>query len=168
MSLSDEEKRIIYDSYGPFGKILRARASKYGAVLTDAVLLAAKEAAYKHHIEHLDIMSIQQNHVDPYKIAAWYGFFLNKLANDKNFAPAYDPNGACLLAAIGVMNKQLRADIAGAFLDRGWLQLLYRYVRNDGGKDDHGVGKNGLYVAFATARRALANKWGVRPDLTPI
>lgn len=154
-SLTDEDIEVIWLVFRIFDDLMTSTEFGYRRfiAISEETLDRAKEDAVRHHLSHLCEMNIQQSTVDPYKIAAWYGFFVTEHADDRR--------RVALLATIYLMRHFLEKEF-GVTLDRETSSLLYYYAANNGIKDEHGIGMNGLFMAFNVARQAVRNKLHVK------
>jgi hypothetical protein len=111
---------------------------------TEITLSKAKRDAITHHSKFIHELGVTQNKVDAYKICSWYGFYLAKHLDD--------PEKLCLWIVLGVMNFFLSIEKNGTHLSKDFIKHLHTMTKNDGHCDEFGVGKNGIYSAFAACK----------------
>ena len=160
IEISEDDKKLIFLVFSLLDQLITSEDYPYHQHVGVArdTLDKAKTDAIRFHIGHLKHHKVHATSIDPYKIVSWYGFYVAKNADDVK--------RISLLATIELMRYFLSCEINGITLDRETTSLLYRMVANDGVNDDHGVGKNGLYLAFLCSRKALLASARKNPKYT--
>jgi hypothetical protein len=101
-------------------------------------------AALKRHGAHLSTHAINQDHVDPFKLLCWIGAAI--------IADIKDPELQCelLTALINSLEETLIFETGLKLkLSEDTRNLFHRMTMEElKGNADHGIGFNGLYVAF--------------------
>lgn len=111
--------------------------------------VACREAIAQHW-EHVFQCNIKQASLDAYKFTCWYGWaLLNRvvgLESDKA-----DKVIKCTVKALNILlSKEFHRKDNG--MGETSSQLLRKMLRNEWGKNErHGIGQNGLYVAYHCA-----------------
>lgn len=102
----------------------------------------------RHHCRHIQHMRVLQRAVDPYKIVAWAGYILA----EKN---AKDSSARSIIrTVIQLLDSFLHAEVPRGGLPEDTRNYLEDFVFNEiQSESDHGIGKNGLFVAFHSASK---------------
>ncbi|MEI6985304.1 MAG: hypothetical protein WCK65_04175 [Rhodospirillaceae bacterium] len=159
-TLNHADKMTIWSLFRQLDDVLlRAPGFKKCFSADEAALINAKSDAIVYHPKHLAVLNIAASSLDAYKVVSWYGFFICKHTDDRC--------KISLLAAIYVLRVFLNQE-TGVKLGKATTSMLYYLAVNDGDehKDEFGIGKNGLYMAFSTAHAALKIakiKYGATP-----
>lgn len=105
----------------------------------------------KHLNGHVDKFGLCHDDIDYYKIAAWLGMFLIK--NTSSDVYGVEENDVVMTMAFEMEAGD------GRRLDRESLYMVTDMLKNDGIEDEHGIGKNGLYLIFrAAAKSEIVNE----------
>ena len=122
-----------------------------------------------HHKDHIGIHKIDQKRIDPYKIACWYGCSLldeiaYKEGPDGKVASGIDLLG-CGKSKFEIVARSVIITLSafltkeqpgGVNLPTQTKKLLYQLLKEEKiGDSDHGIWKNGLYVAYHSAIATL-------------
>lgn len=116
---------------------------------------------YEAHLDHFNPgLSPDDVEVDPFKVVAWYGFFLSREVGE-------DVNHLIIKAAIAVMFDLLQQDVPGVAVPQKIKNEMFQLVaihstickRGEEARDEFAMGMNGLYFAFNLAR-GIAGKTG--------
>ena len=105
-------------------------------------------SALKRHGEHLSTHTIKQKHIDPFKLLCWVGCAIIKGLDNDDLS--YHQHNQVLGAVINSLEETLMLETDSKIRlspeDRVLLQrLMIEEIKNNG---DHGIGFNGLFVAF--------------------
>lgn len=103
-------------------------------------------AALKRHGAHLSIHTIDQDHVDPIKLLCWIGNAIIKEIKD----PKFEKHAEVLTALINSLEETLMLETNCRIrLSDNDRNLFHRLAMEElKGNGDHGIGCNGLFVAF--------------------
>ncbi len=117
----------------------------------------AASSAVNHHFDHLQSCVIAQNALDPYKFLCWYGWALLEHIVLSEREMAFKVIKSTLLPLNYILAKEIHRSKKG--LPESSLRLLETMLLNEwAGAVKHGIGKNGLYVAFHCAASNGAKK----------
>jgi hypothetical protein len=106
--------------------------------------------ALRSHGDHLSLISIQQNRVDAFKLACWLSrSILRSLEAD----PSFSQHLAIVESLLKTLEEILFLDTDGNVrFSKEDRELLRRMAMAEiKGECDHGIGANGLYIAFHAA-----------------
>ncbi|DAB30556.1 MAG TPA: hypothetical protein CFH84_03425 [Sulfurimonas sp. UBA12504] len=135
----------LYNAIDLLNKLLETPKFKSYVAVSEQTKEDALSKATKHLFLHNDTFGIEAKSTDVYKLLSWYGYFLNKRADDTN-AVVY-------LATISILNKKiLKSESCGFMIDKHTITEMYKMLTKDGNHDHLAIGKNGLYIAFKTAQ----------------
>lgn len=95
---------------------------------------------------HVDEFGLCHDDIDYFKIAAWLGAFLIKSTSNNLY-------GVEEQDVVMTMAYELETG-DGRSLGKELLYMVTDMLKNDGIKDEHGVGKNGLYLIFRAAAKS--------------
>lgn len=109
-------------------------------------------AALKRHGLHLSTHAIDQTHLDPFKLVCWLGCeIVNRLdRGDGHESQAETISGAVFKSLEEILALETDLTIGVPSDDR---TLILRFLMEEiKGNPDHGIGFNGLFVAFHCLR----------------
>jgi len=122
---------------------------------SDLRTLACKNAIAHHH-EHISFCRISQTTLDAYKFLSWYGWALLELTVPLETEKAKKVVTSTIQALNLLLRREAHRRDSGLNLNS--QKLLRKLLMNEwGGASGHGIGKNGLYVAFHCAASPLVN-----------
>jgi hypothetical protein len=103
--------------------------------------------ALKRHGAHLTVHTVDQNRLDAFKLLCWIGC---AIINGLEKEPSYHQHATVLDALINSLEEILVMETNRKVrLTNNDRELLRRFVMEEiKGNSDHGIGFNGLFVAF--------------------
>lgn len=106
--------------------------------------------ALTRHDLHLSTHAIDQNHLDPFKLACWIGCEIIKALEDTS----YHQHETVFDALVDTLEEFLVLETNRAvLLQRDDRELLKRlFMAELKGNGEHGIGFNGLFIAFHCLR----------------
>lgn len=131
----------FYDIIDALNKVCK---SKVGLSISSEHEKEALLQARIHILEHNNEFSIQPKTLDVYKLISWYGYFLSH--------STYDPKRIIYLMTIQVLNEILSKEVCNKSFSKEFISKLYHMLSRDSQSGDFSIGKNGLYVAFRSAK----------------
>lgn len=97
---------------------------------------------------------MQQRHIDPFKIASWLGWFLmEEIQDDKQDGSDFQIEACCRVIVnwlAGILFIESKFEMPED--DMGLITSLLR--KEATGAGCHGIGMNGLFIAFHCAKLA--------------
>jgi hypothetical protein len=117
-------------------------------------------SALKRHGEHLSTHAVNQGHVDPFKLICWIGrAIIERLEKEVSYHQHATILDALIFTLEQILVLETKRIVRLTINDR---ELLKRLVMEEiKGNGNHGIGFNGLFIAFHCFRSTynqLANK----------
>jgi hypothetical protein len=128
--------------------------SKLSVAREDEVVISA----LSRHGIHLSTHAIDQAHLDPFKLLCWIGCAIIDGIEDET----YYQHGAVLDSLINSLEEVLVLETGqSVLLESGDRELLKRFIMEElKGNGDHGIGFNGLFIAFHCLRSTYLQMQG--------
>jgi hypothetical protein len=144
----DEMKKAAYGAYSLLKDNL-PKGFTFTAKGEDDFIIAA----LKRHGAHLSIHTINQDHVDPLKLLCWIGSSIIAEIED----PSYKMQSEVLMALINSLEETIMLETNCCIrLSENDRNLFHRLSMEElKGNADHGIGFNGLFVAFYGLRSSF-------------
>jgi len=119
------------------------------------------QKATNHHIQHVRELKLTEGSREVYKTVSWHVWFLAQSLHELYGCAIA---GCAVRAGLSTLNEFLRIEAPNdACLDQATLRLVETLILNElEPMEDHGIAKNGIYIAFKAAKAMKSAK-----DFTP-
>lgn len=132
--------------------IIDLRAIDCPEFWTDARVDEAIQASVEHHAQHIIGLGITQSRIDQNKVISWLAFALRDVAHAAGQSESIQQ--APLAVAVQLMSELLKAHTGNTKgLTTQDQRELLEMASRDLADPEHGIGRNGLYMAFNIASR---------------
>lgn len=118
--------------------------------------------ALKRHSEHLNTHAVRQKHIDPFKLLCWVGCVLIQgLEKGESYHQFEQVLEALMNSLEETLMLETNSKVRLPKSDRVLIQsLMLEEIKGNG---DHGIGFNGLFVAFHCFRSTYRQIQAVSP-----